>query len=169
MHWVIGIAAAVLAVVFCSGPTVAPNRDDRRLEDLSAKHTEQQTVQNQRLAELQHQWQTERSDLYQQRDQLESERRDLADQRHRDPIVAQSILQLGSLTLGLLPLAVAALLLRRSTQPDEGDLIAETLVSDLMSAQPTVFASGLPSPQSPAGRLGAAENQPFTNPEPPSP
>lgn len=66
---------------------------------------------------------------------------------------------MGILTLGLPPLIVCALLLRRPNEPVEGNAIAETLVTDMMSAKPTLFAQALPAPASndkPAGHLTSA-------------
>ena len=80
----------------------------------------------------------------------------LGEIREREPLIAESIKQIGILTLCLLPLIVGALLLRRSNEPDDGNVIAETLVTDMMSAKSKLFASALPAPSSkdkPAGHL----------------
>lgn len=127
---------------------------DRRIVELTHRHAEQQTAQNERLANLQQQWQRERADLYRERDLLEVERRELDRQRQREPVVAQSILQVGTLAMALLPLAVCVLLLRRPPTTDEGNAIAETLVEDLMSPHPTLL---IPQPSDPTQKpLGAA-------------
>jgi len=57
-----------------------------------------------------------------------------------------------------LPLIVCALLLRKSNEPDDGNVIAETLVQDMMSAKPTLFAPALPAPSADksAGHLTSA-------------
>ena len=70
------VVLRVLAVMFAQATRDSPA--DKRIVELTTRQAEQQVVQNQRLAALQQQWQTERSELYQQRDQLEAERRDLA-------------------------------------------------------------------------------------------
>lgn len=111
---------------------------DPRLLEMATRHAEQQAIQNDRLAELQHQWQVERRELYEQRDQLESERKQLAIERQREPVIAESILQVGSLALALLPLSFAIVLLGRSQERDSSDAISETLVSDLLSRQPVL-------------------------------
>ena len=76
----------------------------------------------------------------------------------REPLIAASIQEVGTLALCLLPLAVCALLLWKSNRPDDGNAIAETLVTDLMAAKPMLFGRGLPAPATdgkPAGRLTA--------------
>ena len=160
------VVLLVLAVMFIQAMRGSPA--DERIVELTTRHAEQQVFQNQRLAALQQQWQTERSDLYQQRDQLEAERKDLAVERQREPIIAQSIQQVGTLALGLLPLAVCALLLRRTHDPDEADTVAETLVTDLMSPHPVLLAREV-SPDPTAGQLGSVGDEPPTRLEPPSP
>ena len=132
---------------------------ERKVLELANRHAEQQSVQSRQMAELQKQWQTERTQLNEQRDRLAAERQEIAVQRQREPLVAQSIQQVGTLALCLLPLIVCALLLRKSNETEDGNAIAETLVSDLMSAKPTLFVSALPAPASndkPAGHLTSA-------------
>lgn len=130
----LALAATICVVMLQMGPA------DPRLLEMATRHVQQQAVQNERLAELQRQWQTERAELYEQRDQLESERRQLAIDRQREPIIAESILQVGTLALALLPLAFGIVLLRRSQEPDSSEVISETLVSDLLSHQPVLSA-----------------------------
>ena len=137
-------------------PVVNDHEHERKVLELANRHAEQQSLQSRQMADLQKQWQTERTDLNEQRDRLEAERQDIAIQRQREPLIAESIQQIGTLALCLLPLIVCALLLRKSNEPEDGNVIAETLVSDLMSAKPTLFAPALPAPTSddkPAGHL----------------
>ncbi len=87
------------------------------------------------------------------------ERQEIALQRLREPLIAQSIQQIGMLALCLIPLVVCALLLRKANEPEDGNAIAETLVSDLMSPHPTLFVQALPAPSAddkPAGHLPSA-------------
>jgi hypothetical protein len=135
------------------------NEYERRVLDLANRHAEQQSLQSRQMAELQKQWQTERTQLNEQRDRLEVDRMKLSIQRQREPLIAESIQQVGTLALCLLPLGACMLLLRKSNEREDGDVIAETLVSDLMSAKPTLFAPALPAPTSddkPAGHLTSA-------------
>jgi len=142
-----------------SSPVAGDHEHEKKVLELANRHAEQQSVQAKQMAEIQKQWQTERTDLNTQRNQLESERQEIALQRQREPLIAESIQQVGILTLCLLPLIVCALLLRKSSEPDEGNVIAETLVTDMMSAKPRLFAPALPAPSSkdkPAGHLTSA-------------
>ena len=74
------------------------------------------------------------------RDQLELERRQLAQQRHRDPIVAAAIQNVGLIVACLLPLIVAVFVIRqmRSDEPDDA-AIAQLLVHELTSDQPRLL------------------------------
>ncbi len=158
MKWLFVIVGLVLFAAMLSGPPSKPagNPLDPRVVELATKHAEQQAVQSRQMAELQKQWQTERTDLNEQRNRLELERREIALQRQREPVIAQCIQQLGLLALCLVPLVVCALLLRKANEPDDGNAIAETLVSDLMSPHPTLFAPALHAPSvddKPAGHL----------------
>ena len=151
----------VLLVLGCleSSPVASDHEHEKKVLELANRHAEQQSVQAKQMADLQKQWQTERTDWNTQRDSLETERQDIATQRQREPLIAESIKQIGILTLCLLPLIVCALLLRKSNEPEEGNAIAETLVMDMMSAKPTLFAPALPAPSSKdkqAGHLTSA-------------
>ena len=151
--------AMVLLVLGCLESSPSDHEHEKKVIELANKHAEQQSVQSRQMSDLQKQWQTERTSLNEQRDQLETERHDLAIQLQREPLIAESIKQVGILTLCLLPLIVCALLLRRSNEPEDGNVIAETLVTDMMSAKPTLFAPALPAPSSkdkPAGHLTSA-------------
>ena len=155
------ILGLVLLAAMLSGTPSKPsgNPIDQRVVELAAKHAEQQALQSRQMAELQKQWQTERTDLNEQRNRLEVERQEISIQRQREPLIAESIQQVGTLALCLLPLVVCALILRRSNEPEDGNAIAETLVSDLMSPHPTLFTPALPAPSAddkPAGHLGSA-------------
>ena len=153
-----GVLLLTLVLGCLKSPPVT-GEHERKVLELANRHAEQQSVQSRQMAELQKQWQTERTQLNEQRDRLSAERQDIALQRQREPLVAQSIQQVGTLALCLLPLIVCALLLRKSNEPEDGNAIAETLVSDLMSAKPTLFVPAPPAPSSnekPAGHLTSA-------------
>ena len=158
MKWLFVIVELVLPAAMLSGTPSKPAGTplDQRVVELATRHAEQQAVQSRQMAELQKQWQTERTDLNEQRNRLEVERQEIALQRQREPLIAQSIQQLGLLALCLVPLVTCALLLRKSNEPNDGNAIAETPVSDLMSATPTLFAPALPAlsaDDKPAGHL----------------
>lgn len=120
---------------------------DSRLVEMAARHVQEQANQNERLADLQRQWQSERTELFQQRDQLESDRKQLASERQRAPVIAESISLIGTLALALLPLSVCALLLHQSERSDRDATLSEILIADLSSPK-------LPPPD-PTNRLPA--------------
>jgi hypothetical protein len=85
--------------------------------------------------ELHRQIEAECSGVNQQRDALEQERRQIAQERNRDPIVADSILAVGGLIAAILPLLVCLFLLRGLFHKSDQEALAEVLVEDLVSRQ----------------------------------
>ena len=87
-----------------------------------------------RMIAMEERLQSQREAVDEQRDELEAERREIAKQRHRDPIIASAIMQVGLLAACLAPLVLCYLLLRSSdaTQPDEAlnEMLIEELVGD---------------------------------------
>lgn len=80
------------------------------------------------------------SELGRQRDQLENDRRQYADQRSRDPIVANTILDVGMIVACLLPLVlciVLAISLRDISQTDAD--VADVLVQEIVSEEPLLL------------------------------
>ena len=95
-------------------------------------------------AALQDEIQGARNNVDRQRDLLESERREIADQRYRDPIVAESIGAVGLTIACLLPLILAGYVvhcLRHTVDSDEA--LSELLVMELAGEQPGVLTSSL--------------------------
>ena len=144
--------------------------ENRRIAELAERQLERQHEQNQRLADMQQEvaagsrrlveaetqarqemislhrdLQTERSVVGSQRDALEQDRRSLAAQRVREPIIAETIAQLGLLAASLLPLLVCWLLLRQPVEPADDREVAELLIADLAASEPVL----LPTPPSP--------------------
>lgn len=74
------------------------------------------------------------------RDQLEEERKRLAQQRHRDPLLAAAIENVGLIVACLLPLLVCIYVIRQmgSGEPDDA-AVAELLVCELTSDQPRLL------------------------------
>ena len=74
------------------------------------------------------------------RDQLEQDRRNIAQQRHRDPIVAAAIQNVGLLIACTLPLIVCIFVIKRmsSREPDDA-AVAELLVHEFVSDQPLLL------------------------------
>ena len=134
---------------------------DERLVELSRESTERQAEQNRLIEtnnrqvleatdklveadaksrtehiELHRQIEAERFGVNQQRDALEQERRQIAQQRNRDPIVANSILAVAGLIAAILPLLVCLFLLRGLFHKSDQEALAEVLIEDLVSLQP---------------------------------
>ena len=74
------------------------------------------------------------------RDQLEQDRRQIAQQRHRDPILAAAIQNVGLLIACTLPLIVCIFVIKRmsSREPDDA-AVAELLVHELVTDQPRLL------------------------------
>lgn len=92
------------------------------------------------LTVLQHDLRADQADIGRQRDQLEAERRQMADQRHRDPLIAAAIMNVGLVLACLLPLIVAVYVLwavGHSRQSD--DAVTELLVEELVADQPRLL------------------------------
>jgi hypothetical protein len=78
----------------------------------------------------------QRSGLNQQRDALEQERRQIAEQRNRDPIVAESIQAAAGLLAAISPLPVCLVLLRSLLYGSDEDVLADLLIEDLVAQHP---------------------------------
>src|SRR5690606_20692453 len=96
-----------------------------------------------------------------QQNQLEDDRRTLAAQRHRDPLIANTLLTVALVAATLLPLLVAYWLLVR-TQETSGDdaQLAEVLIGELTAETPLLLAPdprtgpALPGPEQEGGPGG---------------
>lgn len=89
------------------------------------------------LTALQQDLRTDQSEIGHQRDQLENDRREIAAQRHRDPIVAAVIMDIGIVLACLLPLALGIYVLRSAWRAGESDsAVAELLVHELVASEP---------------------------------
>ena len=74
------------------------------------------------------------------RDQLEAERKQIAEQRHRDPLVAAAIQNVGLIIACLLPLIVCIFVIRQMSRPEPDDAaVAELLVHELVTDQPRLL------------------------------
>ena len=174
--------AAMLTAIGCESD------ENRRLADLAERQLQRQHEQNQRIAEMHHEvaegsrqlveadaearkemielqqelqqdMQTERGAVSRQRDALEQDRRDISADRYRDPVIAESIKQIGLLAACLLPVAVCWLLLRQPVEPADDQAVAELLIGDLV-ARDSLF---LPARETPPA---LEEQRPQGLPEP---
>lgn len=94
--------------------------------------------------ELSSQLNEQQSAIHTGHEQLEQDRRELAEQRHRDPIIAAVIQNIGLVIACLLPLLVAVQVIwqMQSQEPDHA-AVAELLTLELSSEEPLL----LPSPR----------------------
>lgn len=141
--------------------------EDEQLARMAEEHARRQAAQSQQMVELQQEVaqgtrelveadgkaregivalqrdiQTERTEIGRQRDHLEEDRRQLADQRHRDPIIAATIMQVGMVVACVLPLILCWYLLHRGPAQADDSAVAEVLIQDLTAESPLL----LPSP-----------------------
>jgi hypothetical protein len=169
---------ALVIFVALSGCGQAPDYRDQRLADFAQRSTSEQVQQNARMAELvqrdaesrrellaTHQEFTTQLNRQQSvidagRDRLEQDRRDIAQQRHRDPIIAATLQNVGLLMACLVPLLLAGLIVwqMKHQEPDHA-AVAELLVCELTSdtplflptsVQPRLTASSNASPRLPS-------------------
>jgi len=114
------------------------------------KLNEQVTEGTKRLVEADAQM---RQDFLEAHRDLESERKQIAAQRHRDPIIANALLDAALLVACLLPIVLAIYVVRNSGRQTSEHGLAELLVQELASDQPML----LPRP---ATELRAIPNDP---------
>ena len=100
--------------------------------------------------ELNSQLNEQQSAIYTGHERLEQDRRDIAEQRHRDPIIAAVIQNIGLVIACLLPLLVAVQVIwqMQSQEPDHA-AVAELLTLELTSEEPLL----LPGPRLHQGTL----------------
>jgi len=87
-------------------------------------------------------WRADQATVGEQRDKLEGERREIAQQRIRDPIIAEAIMQVGPLAWPcLLPLVLAGYLIyaMKHTASQDDAVVAELLVTELVSEHPLLL------------------------------
>ncbi|MEQ9380034.1 MAG: hypothetical protein RJP95_04170 [Pirellulales bacterium] len=109
---------------------------------------EEQAKSRQAYAETQKQLQGERVDLNRQWEHLEDERRQIAREKHRDPIIAAAILQLGMIAACLSPLILCWALLNRGPPAHSEVELNEWLVEELAGEETRLL--GRPTKQPPA-------------------
>lgn len=94
--------------------------------------------------ELTSQLNEQQSAIYTGHDQLEQDRREIAEQRHRDPIIAAVIQNVGLIIACLLPLLIAVQVIwQMQLQEPDHAAVAELLTLELTSEEPLL----LPGPR----------------------
>jgi hypothetical protein len=109
--------------------------NNQQVIDATQKLVEADAEARQENTQLHREIEAERAGLNQQRDALEQERREIADQRNRDPIVAESIQAAVALIVAALPLVVCLFLLRGLFHKSDDEAMADVLVEELISHQ----------------------------------
>ena len=126
---------------------------DERLAWYAQESTRQQAEQNREMAQLnrevaqahqdliglQHNLEEQQVQVNRQRDQLESERRAIARQRHRDPIIAAAISNVGLVLACLIPLALAGYMLYCLRDRSDDEAVGELLIQELTTDRPLVL------------------------------
>lgn len=101
-------------------------RDAQCRLELAALHKETQAAM-----------QVERQSVDRQREGLEAERRQLANERHRAPIVAAAVSQVGMILACLLPLGLCGYLLYVMRHSSEADAaVTELLIEEIVAEEP---------------------------------
>ena len=135
--------------------------DDERLAQYAEESVRQQAGQNREMAQLNREVAQTHRDIVnlqqgveqrqvqvdQQRDQLERERRQIAERRHRDPVIAAAIYNVGMVLACMIPLALAGYLLFMLQKGNDDASVSELLIEDLTCKEPLL----LPSPEPEAG------------------
>ena len=156
-------ALFVLVVAVCLVALAGCEENDARLVRFAEESTRQQAGQNREMSQLnrevanahkelvslQHDVEEQQAEVNRQRDQLESERREIAKQRHRDPIIAEAISNVGLVLACLIPLALAGYLLYCLHNHKDDPVVTELLIEEIASEQPTL----LPPPRTGTARI----------------
>jgi len=127
----------------------------KQVAEGSARLVEAEAKARGEFTTLQRDLQQSQADVGRQRDLLEGERRGIAGQRHRDPIIATTIMDIGLVLACLLPLLLAAYALYCLRDPGQTDSgLAELLVAEITAEEPLL----LPPPRSVAAIPHDAES-----------
>ncbi|MFH1921539.1 MAG: hypothetical protein ABIP48_16870 [Planctomycetota bacterium] len=160
------VAAAIFLLMAASC-----EENDERLAQFAEESVRQQAGQNREMVELNREVAQAHQDLIglqqnleeqqvgvnDQRDELESERREIAEQRHRDPLIAAAINNVGLVLACLIPLALAGYLLYCLWDRSDDEAVGELLIQELTTDRPLL----LPLLQTDVARI---ENQCKTDP-----
>jgi hypothetical protein len=122
-------------------------RQQQEVAEGSLRLIEADAKAREEMASMQNGLREDQAAIGRQRDQLEVERREIASQRHRDPLVAAAIVNVGLVIAALLPLLVCVYVLwsvARTRDADEA--VTELLVEEIVSDKPRLLPPILPLP-----------------------
>ena len=161
-----GVVMLLMTLLLAVG--CADSRDER-FRQLAQQALHEQSEQNKRLAEqsrqiaeasrrlvegdaaarkdllaahkqLMSELHSERANLDRQHEEMEQERRNIAARRHRDPVIAQAIGAVGLTLACLLPLLLAAYVIRAVNRDgDDSAARSELLVMEITAEQPLLL------------------------------
>jgi len=127
------LATMLAAIAGCDEPEQQRlNRSQAQVAEASQELVQADAKARSEMVAVQRDLQQGQAELSRQRDQLENDRRQYAEQRNRDPIVANTILDVGILIACLLPLLlgiVIVLNLRDTVETDSN--LTELLVEEI--------------------------------------
>ncbi|HEY1598553.1 MAG TPA: hypothetical protein VGG64_03070 [Pirellulales bacterium] len=137
--------------------TIVGCNDHAELARQANEHAARQAEQNREMAKLnQHVAEGTkrlvdadaqmRQDFLQANTELEAERKQIAAQRHRDPIIANTLLDAAILIACVLPIVLAIYVVRNLGQQSADDGLAELLLQELASEEPMLLAHAVASP-----------------------
>ena len=145
-------------------PVSGCDDDKAQVGEASRQLVEADAKSRTEIVALQRDLQQGQTELGRQRDQLEDDRRGFADQRNRDPIIANTLTTVGTTIACLLPLVLGIYLARGLRDPSQVDsTLTEILIEEIATNKPVL----LPPPgswtalnhemDSAAGKLEGAE------------
>ncbi len=113
----------------------------KSVADGSKRLVEAEAESRNKLLAMQDKLRADQATVGEQRDKLEGERREIAEQRLRDPIIAEAIVQVGLVLACLLPLVLAGYLVyaMKHTVSHDDAIVTEFLVADLVSEHPLLL------------------------------
>lgn len=135
--------------------------ENARVAEVAREAANRQAEQNKVMADLQTHMTSLQQDVQKsqvevgrQRDLLEGERREIAAQRHRDPIIAAVLMDVGLVLACLAPLVLALYVLRSLGDAGQTEsAMTEVLITELVADKPLF----LPPPKSAAAIAHHAE------------
>jgi hypothetical protein len=115
-------------------------RQQQEVAEGSRRLVEADAKARQEMASMQNGLREDQAEVGRQRDQLETERREIASQRHRDPIIASAIVNVGLVVAALLPLLVCVYVLWCVTRTRDADeAVTELLIEEIVTDKPRLL------------------------------
>jgi hypothetical protein len=129
-------------LLFLVGLALVSGCDDDKAQvaEASRQLVEADAKSRTEIVALQRDLQQGQTELGRQRDQLEDDRRRFADQRNRDPIIANTLTTVGTTIACLLPLVLGIYLARGLRDPSQVDsTLTEILIEEIATNKPVLL------------------------------